>query len=358
MKKNTMTIALAAALMSVSVVQASEFDGFYIGGKAGLNKSDMTGVRTESKQNSTTIGIEEGYNWDMDGFLLGGSFFADFNQKTNHVTNIAPLSVKSGSTALGLDLKLGLPSGSFMPYAKLGMARTTGLGYEPVAQYRYTNGLHTGLGLEYKLSPSWSVAGEWTRATSKLNGSKLRNDNFTVGFNYYFGEPSAPVAVAAPAAVAPVVVAAQPAPVVTRAVPVAQPVSKKAVFAADSSADSLFDFGKANVKPAGKAAIDKFTADLKGADFEVIRVTGHTDRIGSKAFNMGLSTRRAEAVKAYLVQSAGIPADKIEAKGVDGSYPVSKSGECKGKKKTKKLIACLAPDRRVEVEVTATRTAK
>lgn len=354
MKKSTMTIALAAALLSVSAVQASEFDGFYIGGKVGLNKSDITGVNTASKKNATTFGIEEGYNWDMGSFLLGGSFFVDMNQKTNRVTNVAPGTVYSGSSAIGLDMKLGLPSGSFLPYVKLGWDRTTGMGVDPAAQFKYTNDLHTGLGVEYKFAPNWSVAGEWTRSASKVNASQLRNDNFTFGLNYYFGAP---------------VVAQTAIPVPTRVVvkqevkpevkPVAapQPVHSKAVFAADSSVDSLFDFGKAVVKPAGKAAIDKFTADLKGADFETIKVTGHTDRIGSKAFNQKLSLRRAEAVKAYMVESAGMPADKIEATGVDGADPVTKPGECKGNKKTKKLIACLAPDRRVEVEVTATRTA-
>ena len=121
------------------------------------------------------------------------------------------------------------------------------------------------------------------------------------------------------------------------------------------SADSLFAFDKATVKPAGKQSLDKLAADLRGVNFDVITVTGHTDRIGSHAYNMGLSTRRAEAVKAYLVQSAGIPAGKIAARGTDGSDPVTKPGECKGKKATKKLIACLQPDRRVEVEVSGTR---
>jgi OmpA-OmpF porin, OOP family len=55
------------------------------------------------------------------------------------------------------------------------------------------------------------------------------------------------------------------------------------------------------------------------------------------------------------VESAGIPAGKIAARGTDGSDPVTKPGECKGKKATKKLIACLQPDRRVEVEVSGTR---
>ena len=134
--------------------------------------------------------------------------------------------------------------------------------------------------------------------------------------------------------------------------------TKKVTFSADSSADSLFDFDKSTVKPAGKQALDKFAVDLRGANFDVITVTGHTDRIGSHAYNMKLSTRRAEAVKTYLVESAGVPAGKIEARGVDGANPVTQPGECKGKKATKKLIACLGPDRRVEVEVVATRTSK
>ena len=159
-----------------------------------------------------------------------------------------------------------------------------------------------------------------------------------------------------PKAAEPVVVLV-PEPKVEEKV-IAKAAPKKVIFSADSSADSLFDFGKSTVKPASKKALDKFAADLKGANFDVITVTGHTDRIGSHAYNMKLSTRRAEAVKAYLVESAGIPAGKITAKGVDGANPVTKPGECKGKKATKKLIACLAPDRRVEVEVVATRTSE
>ncbi len=84
------------------------------------------------------------------------------------------------------------------------------------------------------------------------------------------------------------------------------------------SADSLFDFGKDTVRPAGKRALDKFAAELKGARFEVITVTGHTDRIGSHAYNLKFSERRAESVKSYLVETAGIPADKVIARGADG----------------------------------------
>jgi OOP family OmpA-OmpF porin len=65
--------------------------------------------------------------------------------------------------------------------------------------------------------------------------------------------------------------------------------------------------------------------------------------------------RRAEAVKSYLVATAGIPENKITAQGADGSDPVTKPDACVGLKRTAKLIACLQPDRRVEVEVVGTR---
>jgi len=110
------------------------------------------------------------------------------------------------------------------------------------------------------------------------------------------------------------------------------------------------------VRPAGKQALDNFAAELKGARFEVITVTGYTDRIGSQAYNMNLSTRRAESVKSYLVEAAAIPADKITTRGADGSDPVTKPDQCTGKRRTPKLIACLQPDRRVEVEVEGTKS--
>jgi OOP family OmpA-OmpF porin len=136
-----------------------------------------------------------------------------------------------------------------------------------------------------------------------------------------------------------------PAPVVERHAP------KKVTF----SADSLFDFNKSNVKPAGKRALDQLARDLNGTDYDQIMVIGHTDRIGSHAYNLKLSTRRAEAVKEYLISSGQIPAHKISAKGVDGADPVTKPGDCVGSKATPALIACLQPDRRVEVDVSGTK---
>jgi OOP family OmpA-OmpF porin len=113
---------------------------------------------------------------------------------------------------------------------------------------------------------------------------------------------------------------------------------------------ALFDFDKAVLKPEGKAAIDtEIIAKLRDVQkLELVLVTGHTDRIGSQAYNQKLSERRADAVRDYLV-SKGIAKDKIETLGMGKTQPVP--GVTCAMKAMKELIACLAPNRRVEVEV-------
>ena len=119
------------------------------------------------------------------------------------------------------------------------------------------------------------------------------------------------------------------------------------------SADALFDFDKAVLKPAGKAMLDDLTRVLQGAKYEVILAIGHTDRIGSAAYNKKLSVRRAEAVKNYLTEK-GIPPNRVYAEGKGKTQPVTKPADCRGKR-GKVLIACLQPDRRVDVKVTGTK---
>jgi OOP family OmpA-OmpF porin len=113
---------------------------------------------------------------------------------------------------------------------------------------------------------------------------------------------------------------------------------------------ALFDFDKAVLKPEGMAAIDsEIIAKLKDVQkLELVLVTGHTDRIGSQAYNQKLSERRADAVRNYLV-SKGVAKDKIETLGMGKTQPVP--GVTCTMTAMKELIACLAPNRRVEVEV-------
>jgi len=128
-----------------------------------------------------------------------------------------------------------------------------------------------------------------------------------------------------------------PAPVIT---------SQKVTY----QADTLFDFDKAVLKPAGKQQLDDLATKIQGVNLEVVVATGYTDKIGSDKYNDRLSLRRAQAVKAYLV-SKGIEANRIYTEGKGKRNPVKT--DC-AQKNRKALIACLAPNRRVEVEVVGT----
>ncbi|MBN3855587.1 MULTISPECIES: outer membrane protein OmpA [unclassified Paraburkholderia] len=116
-------------------------------------------------------------------------------------------------------------------------------------------------------------------------------------------------------------------------------------------ADALFDFDKAVLKPAGKEKLDDLASKIQALNLEVVVATGYTDRIGSAAYNDRLSLRRAQAVKSYLV-SKGVPAERIYTEGKGKRNPVTTG--C-NQKNRKQLISCLAPDRRVEVEVVGTQ---
>ncbi|MGE5337694.1 MAG: outer membrane protein OmpA [Gemmatimonadota bacterium] len=119
------------------------------------------------------------------------------------------------------------------------------------------------------------------------------------------------------------------------------PTSEKVTFAADA----LFDFDKSVLKPEATAKLDDLVSKLAGVNLEVIVAVGHTDSIGSDAYNDKLSMRRAEAVKAYLVKK-GIEANRIYTEGKGERQPVADN----------KTAAGRAKNRRVEIEVVGTRT--
>jgi OmpA-OmpF porin, OOP family len=114
------------------------------------------------------------------------------------------------------------------------------------------------------------------------------------------------------------------------------------------NADALFDFNKSTLRPEGKAALDELYTKVKRIKLEVLIAVGHADRFGDDAYNQKLSEKRAESVKAYLVEK-GIEKNRIYTEGKGEKNPVTKPDECKGPKSAK-VIACLQPDRRVDVE--------
>jgi OmpA-OmpF porin, OOP family len=115
------------------------------------------------------------------------------------------------------------------------------------------------------------------------------------------------------------------------------------------SADALFPFDRgdlSDILPGGRAEISRVAANLNRIDFDRVEVRGYTDRIGSVAHNMQLSQRRADSVKSLLVQQ-GIPAERIDARGFGMQDPITT--HCGDGLPRDTLIACLQPDRRVEI---------
>ena len=301
-------------------------------------------------------------------------------------TTTAPAGRLQGQTqvqGLNLDLVATMPiSDRLSGLARVGgqYARTrgeyTGSGavgpFHNTPSDRRTN-LKVGLGLQYEFSPAFLMRGEVERyRVSDAIGGRDAVNAFTLSAVFPFGRAPqvtrtangapaygapadvaaapqpAPMALPTPAPVpAPVVVVLPAAPVVVAAAPQQRRVS--------FSADSLFGFDQSTVRPDSKAGLAAFARELQGAQYDTIKVEGHTDRLGSTVYNQKLSQQRAEAVKAYLVSSDGLAASKISAAGKGESTPVTKPEDCQGERATPKLISCLQADRRVDVEVTGTR---
>jgi OOP family OmpA-OmpF porin len=220
-----------------------------------------------------------------------------------------------------------------------------------------------GIGLQYDISPGMQIRGEAERY--RINdGLDNHGDvnTFSMSLVFPLGRSSrvrsTPAAYLAPAPVATAVPMAPVAPVASAVVPppvaVIQPLSAPIAPAkrrVQLSADSHFGFGKPDLSAAGKGELDAFAKEASTVTFSTVTVEGNTDRLGTEAFNQKLSEERATAVKVYLEGAPEMAGMAINVSGKGESNPVTLAGDCVGTKATKALVACLAPDRRVDVEV-------
>ncbi|EOW2921877.1 porin OmpA [Escherichia coli] len=338
MKKTAIAIAVALAGFATVAQAAPKDNTWYTGAKLGWSQYHDTGFIPNNGpthenqlgagafggyQVNPYVGFEMGYDWlgrmPYKGDNINGAYKAQGVQLTAKlgypITDDLDVYTRLGGMVWRADTKANVPGGASF--------KDHDTGVSPVVAG----------GVEYAITPEIATRLEyqWTNNIGDANTIGTRPDNglLSLGVSYRFGQgEAAPVVAPAPA----------PAPEV-----------QTKHFTLKS--DVLFNFNKATLKPEGQAALDQLYSQLSNLDPKdgSVVVLGYTDRIGSDAYNQGLSERRAQSVVDYLI-SKGIPADKISARGMGESNPVT-GNTCDNVKQRAALIDCLAPDRRVEIEV-------
>ena len=360
MKKSLMSFAVAAALGVTAFTATAEdmYRGawYAVPGISYMN-TDSDLEADNGAGGFIAIGKELSQSWDIQGRL-------GYN-RADEDTGIAGAGGKYKQTTLGLDALYMFSREKFRPFllAGIGAARNnvdySGVGLTDKTKTSWLAGL--GLGAQYLFSDSFGIQADlrhqWSKAEAK-NAARtvdadetIGNTLFNVGGIFRFGAPAPVVAEAAPEP-APIAAAPEPAPEPAPA-PAPEPVAcTPQTETITVGAEKLFGFDKANLKDEGKAALDEAVAKIKAnPEIKAVIVTGHTDRIGSDAYNQKLSERRARQVADYII-SQGVDSSLITAEGKGESSPVV---QCEGNKATKKLISCLQPNRRVEIRAEGTK---
>lgn len=387
--------AVLAALTATSAA-AQESPYFYLGGGIGRSSTNIDANKITSALRAgglTTTSMSEDER-DRAYKLFGGyQFNRYFGLELGHfdlgrfgfTSTTTPAGSLTGNVRLRgsyLDLVGTLPiTERFAANARVGAqySRT----YDPFITTGAVNAFNfnqnagrkthikSGLGLQYAFNPSFIMRAEAERyRIDDAVADHTKANAYSVSFVFPFGASRkaipAPAYVAQPVYVAPPpppapppappqIVAPPPPPVVIAPPPVIQAPQPVVISRASFSAESLFGFDQSNLKPEGKGSLDRFAKDIQGTQFDMINVEGHADRLGSVPYNQRLSLRRAESVKSYLVTSGRIDSARITAMGKGETSPVTQPNECQGTKPTPALIACLQPDRRVDVLVTVMR---
>lgn len=366
--KKTAIALVVAGLAAASVAQAAPQENtFYVGAKAGQasyhydvkNTADSATDILQARgvnaaigynRNSVTYGVFAGYQiLNRNNFGLASEIgYDDFGRlkyrfegttTAKQTAHGAHVSLKGSYNLGGLTSALeGLDV-----YGRVGAAlvRSDFKFYNAGAR-NHAIGEHSlhvspvfAAGLEYALPSLPELAlrleYQWVNRVghfSNSNGGHKDYDpsigSISAGLSYRFGQGAAPV-------VAPEV------------------VSKTFNLASDVT----FAFGKANLKPEAQTTLDGIYGEIAQINNANVAVAGYTDRIGKDAPNVKLSQRRADSVANYLV-AKGVPAQNISAVGHGKANPVTGS-TCDAVKGRKALIACLAPDRRVEIAVNGTK---
>ncbi|MCX8712530.1 porin OmpA [Gilliamella sp. B3464] len=352
MKKTTLALAIAVASLTATAANAAYEDNtFYTGAKLGWGElysldahkvrgDDEIGIKTSDRSNvaggafvgfqaNPYLAFELGYDW------LGSAKYKRTWSDDNTKAGNSKVSAQGVSLTGKLSYPLSFISDDLDVYGRAG-GMVTIAKWKNSGDYKDYYG-HGGtktdvspvyaLGLDYRLDEDFSTRLEYQYTQHIHTKSDASPDSglLTLGITYRLGSPA---------------VAAPEVEVKTQ--------ENRYVL----NEDVLFAYAKADLKPEGRQALDNLLTSLVKINptQSAIVVIGHTDRIGSDSYNQKLSEQRAHSVMKYLVEK-GVPADLISARGMGKSQPVTGT-KCNALRGAD-LKACLAPDRRVEIEVKA-----
>ncbi|MDX7987705.1 porin OmpA [Xenorhabdus sp. 12] len=361
MKKTAIAVAVAVAAFTTAAQAAPKDNTWYTGAKLGwsqyhdvnfygngydnrigngsTHKSQLGAGAYVGYQANPYLGFELGYDWlgrmPYKGSINNGAFRAQGVQLATKLS-YPVMDNLDVYTRLGGMVWRADSSATYNANALGGTGETNqrrlkdhDTGVSPLA----------AIGVEYALTKNLATRldYQWVNNIGDATTVGARPDNgmLSLGVSYRFGQDEA-------------------APVVAPVAPVTPaPSVENKSFTLRS--DVLFNFNKSTLKEEGKQELNNLYNQLAKIDPTQgnVLVVGYTDRIGSQKYNLPLSHKRAQSVVDYLV-SKGIPAGSIQAEGRGKDSPVTGS-TCDNVKVRAKLIECLAPDRRVIINIQGTK---
>lgn len=316
---------LAAGLLA-GLSTAALADGWYAGAETGLNLAPAEKYKAiDGAEGKAKVSHDPGFGLLVNGGYAFNQFRleGEFGWRYNGVDKVAGQGGDGDIQAYDLmlnglyDIKTGT---AWTPYLGVGIGGAdvvngkirNSLGtltkdsdivfaYQGIAGVSYALNEHLALNADYRyfrtLDGEYKVPNETFKVKAPYEAHSI-----LVGFTYKFGAPEAPKA-------APVVAAAP------------MPAAKPAQTVIAKSYLVFFDFDKSNITPEAQKIIEQAAASAKTSNATSIALTGHTDAAGSEKYNMALSLRRANAVKAALVK-LGISEKEISVVGKGKSDPL------------------------------------
>jgi OOP family OmpA-OmpF porin len=347
MKKTLLALVILNAFAATNAIAAADTNTWYGGAKLGWSHYFDANSNNDFNDN-----LDDATDFDFNSDNVGGGVFAGYQILDwlaveggyDYLGNMG-IDANNGASgskleAQGLQLSLKGSYGFTENWDIYG--RAGAMAYRAESQNENRNKFETGvrpllaLGTEYAFTENWAgrLEYQWVANVGNVNQIGVGADvsSLTAGVVYRFGQNAA-VPVAAVAA----------APVMAEAVSEPQRFNMKS--------DVMFAFGSAMLSPQGQDAVrDLYNRpEIQASKDKMTTVIGYSDRLGSPAYNLDLSSKRAQSVADELVR-LGMPEQNVQADGRGSSGSLTGS-TCDSVKERNALINCLAPDRRVVIEI-------